>query len=112
MFDDFLDEAAAEVEAEKKRAWRKKEKWLQIVGITNEDLKNGSDYIEKLKYPPWDKRNDGKSGSQPIQTNLVGFGKYSNLTYEELKTKNLGYFLWAVESVPRFRAKAKELGLI
>lgn len=109
--DDFLDEAAAELEAEKKTAWRRKEKWLQIVGITNEDLRNGSDYIEKLKYPPWDKRNDSNGAAETI-CQKVGFGKYANLTYEELQKQNPGYFSWACENINRFRVKAEQLNLI
>ena len=112
MFDNFLEEAAAEVEKEKKRAWRKKEKWLQIAGITNEDLLHGSDYIEKLKYPPWDKRNNEKKEDLSRDGYLIGYGKYAQKSFEWVKENDSYYFKWMCENVDKFKTKAKQLGLI
>lgn len=110
-FDSFLEEAAAELEQEQKRAWRKNPKFLAINGITKEDLLSGSSYIEKLKWPPWDKRNDSKGASQANQTNLVGYGKYAAKTYEWVKENDPSYFSWMLSNVPKFAVKVKQLGL-
>lgn len=112
MIDDFLEEAAAELESERKRAWRKNPKFLAIQGVTKQDLLEGSAYIEKLKWPPWDKRNDSKGAAQTNQTNLVGYGKYSQKSFEWVKENDYRYFEWMCENVDKFRVKAKQLGLI
>jgi hypothetical protein len=112
VIDDFLEEAAAELEAEKKTAWRKKEKWLQIIGITNDDLRNGSDYIEKLKYPPWDKRNNSIKEIPSRDGYLIGYGKYAQKTFEWVKENDSRYFEWMVSNVDKFRTKAKQLNLL
>ena len=108
-FEEELEKAAAELAREKATEWRKNPKWLVMEGITREDLIKGTGRIEKLEYPPWDKR----SNKQDNKTNdeLVGFGKHAQLTIKELKDKHLQYYSWAVENIPRFAAKVKALNL-
>jgi hypothetical protein len=106
-FDDLLEQAASEHELEQKRAWRKNPKFLAIVGVSKEDIYNGSNYIEKLEYPPWDKRNDTK-GAQPATSAKVGFGKHANLTYKELKEQQPGYWNWAIKEIKGFKEKAEK----
>lgn len=109
-FDDLLEQAASEHELEQKRAWRKNPKFRAIVGISKEDLLNGSSYIEKLKWPPWDSRNNKKGTPQSNQTDLakIGFGKHAQLTYKELKEKQPGYRQWAIENIRGFKEKAEK----
>jgi len=90
--------------------WRKARVYQNIVGVSNGDLISGSNYIEKLQYPPWDSRNDLKKGEK-IKDEKIGYGKYSNDTYAEVKEKNPSYFTYMCENVPRFRLKAAQLGL-
>jgi len=109
-FEEELEKAAAEMEREKRGKWRKDSRWLNIRGVTKEDLAKGSVYIEKLPYPPWDSRSN-KGAQQVNQTNLVGFGKHAALTIQELKEKHTGYFEWACSNIPKFAAKVKLLNL-
>jgi len=109
-FEEELEKAAAEMEREKRGKWRKDPRWLNIKGVTKEDLINGSAYIEKLPYPPWDSRNN-KGAQQVNQTNLVGFGKYSSKEVSWVRDNDSNYFNWMLENVPKFAAKVKQLGL-
>jgi hypothetical protein len=108
-FEEELEKAAADLAREKMGEWRKNPKWLAIEGITREDLIKGTGRIEKLDYPPWDK----KASKQEDKTSdeLVGFGKHAQLTVKELKEKHYNYFAWASENIPRFAAKVKLLKL-
>jgi hypothetical protein len=99
-FESIAEQILAEEEEEKKRAWRKSPKYLAIKKITRADLENGSDYIEKLDSPPWNKKSDSNPGK------LVGFGKYKHLTYEELKEQQPGYYNWACSEIKGFKEKA------
>lgn len=82
--------------------WRKSPKWLAIKGITRADLINGTGCIEKLAFPPWDKRaSPQKAGG------LVGFGKHATLTYKELKEKYPQYYFWACENIQGFKEKSQ-----
>ena len=95
--------------------WRNARVYQNIVGITSEDLISGSNYIEKLKYAPWDSRNElenkNNNNSKP-RDEKIGYGKHGSKTYQELKNDEPRYFLWMTENVPRFRLKAAQLGLI
>lgn len=104
--DEQLEQSAREVEHSNE--WRLNPKWLAIIGITKNDLENGSATVQKLKYPPWDRRND--AGFKP-KDEKIGFGKYSGKTFSELKNENPQYWGWAIENIARFRIKATELGL-
>ncbi len=110
-FEEEAERIALEMAQEKKRAWLKSPKFLSIKGISKDDLVNGSSYVEKLKWPPWDKRNDVKGAPVVNQTNLVGFGKYAAKTVEWVQDNDENYFNWASENVPKFAAKVKQLGL-
>jgi len=109
-FEEEAERIALEMAQEKRRAWLKSPKFLSIKGISKDDLVNGSSYVEKLKWPPWDKRNDVK-GAPQISDDLVGFGKYSSKTIKWVKDNDKYYFSWALENVPRFTAKVKQSGL-
>jgi hypothetical protein len=101
-FEEELEKAARELAKEKAGAWRLKPKWLAIIGITRENLIKGTGCIEKLAFPPWDKRlAPQKAGG------LVGFGKHANLTYKELKEKHFGYYSWACENIKGFKEKSE-----
>lgn len=108
-FEDLLEQTALEHDAEQKKAWRKNPKFQAIEGISKEDLFNGSAYIEKLKWPPWDKRNNS---AQKEETSLtIGYGKYAAKTFEWVKENDSRYFEWMLQNVPKFAAKVKQLGL-
>lgn len=84
--------------------WRTNPKYLSINGITRADLMNGTGFIEKLKYPPWDKRND----KQALDSK-VGFGKYHDKEVKWVKDNDLHYFEWMISNVPKFAAKVRLL---
>lgn len=111
-FEDLAEQVAEEMRAEKAKEWRKNPKWLAIKGISREDLLSGSSYIEKLTYPPWDKRNDSKGGTPVNQADSVGYGKHAKKSFEWVKENDYGYFLWMCENVDKFRVRAKQLDLI
>jgi hypothetical protein len=107
------ESAAETISAEQKKAkaneWRESPKWLAIRGITKPDLLNGTGQIEKLKYPPWDKRNTNQP-TEPLSCN-IGYGKYHDKTYEWVKQNDFRYFSWCSENIPKFAAKVRQLGL-
>jgi hypothetical protein len=95
-----------------KKSWRERDKWLEMVGVSTDDLLNGSYYIEKLKYPPWDKRNNGKSDQDTELNNKIGYGKYAQKSYEWVKKNDSRYFDWMCENINKFRIEAEKLQLI
>ena len=101
-FDEEIEKAARELEKEAANAWRLKPKWLNIIGITKENLLKGTGCIEKLPFPPWDKRSSPQKPG-----GLVGFGKHSNLTYRELKENHPHYYFWACENIQGFKEKSQ-----
>ena len=94
---------------DKNKSWRKGWRWLEMIGISNDDLKNGSDRIEKLKYPPWDKRND--RNQKENQEEVISYGKNSGRSYQWIKSHDPNYFSWMLENNDRFRQKVTDLGL-
>jgi hypothetical protein len=103
--DDAIEQELNKEKLEKRSRWRKSAKWLAIKGISTDDLRNGSDYIEKLKYPPW----QTQPGEKPDKSEqLVGFGKHAKLTYQELKDEQPGYFQWACSEIKGFKEKANK----
>lgn len=108
-FEEELEKAAAELAREKMGEWRKNPKWLAIEGITREDLTKGTGRIDKLDYPPWDK----KVSKQENKANdeLVGFGKYATKEVKWVKDNDFRYFTWMLDNVPKFAAKVKSLNL-
>ena len=91
-------------ERENRKEWREDARWKTIKGITKKELQEGSNRIEKLKYPPWDKRNE----KQEIDSK-VGFGKYAEKTIDWVKEHDERYYLWMLTNVPKFAAKVKLL---
>jgi hypothetical protein len=89
--------------------WQKSPHFLFIKGVTKDDLKNGTGIIEKLKYPPWDSRNNT---AEKVADERIGYGKYASMSYSEVSEKDPRYFTYMCESVPRFKLKAAQLGLI
>jgi hypothetical protein len=106
----MVDKSAFIVPLAVDKNWRKGRVYQNIVGVTNSDLENGSKYIEKLKYPPWDSRNDSKDDGKVMDVK-IGYGKYSHKTYSEVKNDDPRYFEWCCENIPRFKAKVVQLGL-
>lgn len=91
--------------------WQKSPHFLFIKGVTKDDLRNGTGIIEKLKYPPWDSRNNATAPAK-VMDERIGYGKYANLSYKEVSEKDPRYFTYMCENVPRFKLKAAQLGLI
>jgi hypothetical protein len=91
--------------------WRDDPKFKAIKPITKSDLLNGTGQIEKLKFPPWDKKNSEGKQTEQVKPDGIGYGKYADKTYEWVKENDLRYYLWMTENVPKFAAKAKQLGL-
>lgn len=106
--EDYMEEPTAKDDKTKK-SWRKGWKWLNIIGISNDDLKNGSNYIEKLKYPPWDKRNNENYKADPEEK--INYGKHSGKSYSWIKENDSNYYNWMMENNAKFRQKIKELNL-
>lgn len=88
--------------------WREAPKWVNIRGITRENLLNGTGCIDKLKYPPWDKRNSDGGRIDPT----VGFGKYAEKEVSWVKEHDYRYFIWMKENIPKFAAKVKLLEIL
>ena len=111
MFDESLvEELFVQSQKENSEKWRSDPRWRNIQGITKEELRTGSARIQKLNFPPWDKRSESeKSGDSGGA--LVGFGKYSDKQITWVKENDARYFDWMVCNVPRFAAKVRELGL-
>jgi hypothetical protein len=111
-FEALAEQILNEEALEKKRAWRKNPKFLAIQGVSKEDILNGSSYIEKLKYPPWDKRNDSPgSAANNNASSTIGYGKYASKSYQWVKDNDERYFSWMLDNVPKFAAAVKKLGL-
>lgn len=110
-----VDKSAFIVPPAVTKEWKNEPSYQNILGITSDDLINGSNYIEKLKYPPWDSRNDLEiksvnNNSKP-RDEKIGYGKHGSKTYQELKNDEPNYWNWMMENVPRFRLKVAQLGL-
>jgi len=91
------------------KGWRDNPVFKNIKKITSGDLEDGTGEIQRLKYPPWDGRNND---DDKIPDEKIGYGKYADKKYGELKEENPRYFSWMTENVPRFRLKAARLGLV
>jgi hypothetical protein len=106
----YLEEQQQAQDKQKiKPNWRNGPKWLNVVGISKDDLLNGSSYIEKLKYPPWDKRNNKQANANT--DGKIGYGKYADKSYSWVKENDQSYWSWSINNNNRFRQKASELGL-
>jgi len=92
--------------------WQKNPVFLRIKGITKDDLKNGTGVVEKLKYPPWDSRNSANKMVEKESGGSIGYGKYSHLSFKEVKEQDPRYFEYMIQNVPRFKTKAREFGLL
>jgi hypothetical protein len=92
--------------------WRQGRVYRNIIGITTENMENGTGGIERLKYPPWDSRNDSKDdgktkdengGSQSNKTpKVLSFGKYKGRTKDWVKENDINYYNWAAENIKNF----------
>lgn len=102
-------------------AWTKNPKWLNIRGITHEEVF----HPERCPHGRLEKIIGGIRGSthkghnQVIKpsgvTNtansspsLVGFGKYAGLTIKELHQKDFRYLKWIAGENPKFKKKVVE----
>ena len=104
--DDDIDIfAPAPVKEKEDDNWRENRKWLDIVGISYNDCVNATGLMERLPRDHFVKKKNTPT-QKPGQ--LVGFGKYKDLTIDELRKQQPQYYSWALENVNGFRARAQK----
>ncbi len=83
--------------------WKTDPRYLAIKAISNSDLLNGRNGVEKLKGGVCAKKVENSSNQMKPAANSFNFGKHKSKTYEEVKRDDPRYFAWCQENVKNFK---------
>jgi hypothetical protein len=85
--------------------WRKSRKWLEIKGITSEEIYTPCGAMQRGE--PLGKSKFNSSTPAPAQnkkdSKVMGFGKYKNKTREWVMENDKSYFNWCTQNVKGFK---------
>ena len=79
----------------------KDESWKRGPKITLKDCINGTGEVQKTTLKEI-------LGNKFVEEGKMGFGKYRDLSYKEVKEKDRDYWEWALENIGTFEAKVRK----
>jgi len=89
----------------KPEKWYEKEKWLQIKGITSEEIYTPCGAMQRGE--PLGKSKFNSSTPAPAQNKKDGkimqFGKYKGRLVKDIQEKDPSYIMWCIENVKNFK---------
>lgn len=93
-----------------KEADHTERRWLEGKRITREDLKRGSERIERCSAEEWWQQRQPATASAPAP-NTMWFGKYKGKPMIDVMQEDPGYWAWCLREVKSFEAKARKANL-
>lgn len=99
--------------------WTATGAWREGIAITLDDLKSGSDLIERVTSEEWFKSTQGtaakpaprKDWKTPVGRTM-GFGKHKDRLMADVQEEDPRYWQWCLDEIPSFRAKVAAAGLL